>query len=61
MAMPYSVKLEIDDFRKEKPSYSNLSDEAIYRHLKSRKPHLKWDDADKAPAKSRKKRDSSPS
>ena len=59
--MPYSVKLEIDDFRKEKPSYSNLSDEAIYRHLKSRKPHLKWDDADKAPAKSKRKRDSSPS
>ena len=61
MSIPYSVKLAVDDFRKEEPSYSSLSDEDIYRHLKTSKPYLKWDDADKSPAKSKRKRDSSPS
>ena len=47
MAMPYYIKLEVDEFRRKRPN-STLSDEAVYRHLKRRNPHLEWDEADKA-------------
>ena len=61
MAMPYSVRVAIDSFREEEPTFSTLSDEQIYKHLKTYEPHLEWKEADKTPAKTRRKKDSSPS
>ena len=57
MPTPYSVQLAIDRFRKEKPNYSNLSDEDVYRHLKRKQKHLQWEDADKVLVKSKKRKD----
>ena len=42
MAMPYSVRVAIDSFREEEPTFSTLSDEQIYKHLKTYEPHLEW-------------------
>ena len=60
MAMPYSVKMKIDEFREKRPN-SRLSDEGVYRHLKRNQPHLNWAEADKTTSKSRKRKDTSPS
>ena len=62
MPTPYSVQLAIDRFRKEKPSYSDLSDEDVYNHLKRKDRHLEWKEADEniSTTKTKKRRDTSP-